>query len=233
MNKKDIKILLAEDDPNLGFVVQDSLKSQGYQVTLCEDGISGLKEFNNEHHHLCILDIMMPKKDGYALAEDIRSINSDVPIIFLTAKSLKDDVIKGFKTGADDYVIKPFSMEELSLRIEAILRRSGNTDSDSNTASIFEIGLYTLEYKNLYLAGPSAERSLTRREADVLRLLCINQNELLTREMVLNIVWGNDDYFSGRSLDVFISRLRKYLSDDAKLKIINVHGEGFRLEVKK
>ncbi len=233
MNKKDIKILLAEDDPNLGFVVQDSLKSQGYQVTLCEDGISGLKEFNNEHHHLCILDIMMPKKDGYALAEDIRSINSDVPIIFLTAKSLKDDVIKGFKTGADDYVIKPFSMEELSLRIEAILRRSGNTDSDSNTASIFEIGLYTLDYKNLSLAGPSAERSLTRREADVLRLLCINQNELLTREMVLNIVWGNDDYFSGRSLDVFISRLRKYLSDDAKLKIINVHGEGFRLEVKK
>lgn len=232
MDKKDIKILLAEDDPNLGFVVQDSLTSQGYQVTLCEDGISGLKEFNKEHHHICILDIMMPKKDGYALAEDIRSINADVPIIFLTAKSLKDDVIKGFKTGADDYVIKPFSMEELSLRIEAILRRSGNSGSDDKKASTFELGKYTLDYKNLSLAGPAAERSLTRREADVLRLLCINQNELLTREMVLNIVWGNDDYFSGRSLDVFISRLRKYLSDDDNLKIINVHGEGFRLEVK-
>ena len=231
MTTNKINILFAEDDPNLGFVVQDSLKSEGYNVTLCEDGISGIQEFHKSNYDLCILDIMMPKKDGFTLAKDIRDKDNDVPIIFLTAKSLKEDVIKGFKIGADDYIIKPFSIDELLLRIKAILKRTQSGDTSPTQGKEFEIGKYTLDYKNLVLKGPTEEKTLTRKEADVLKLLCINQNQLLTREMVLNIVWGNDDYFSGRSMDVFISRLRKYLSEDEQVKIANVHGEGFRLEI--
>jgi len=235
MDKNKINILLAEDDPNLGFVVKDTLESEGYKVTLCEDGISGIQAFHQAKFDLCILDIMMPKKDGFALADDIRKSNELVPIIFLTAKSMKEDVIKGFKKGADDYVIKPFSIEELLLRIEAILKRTYSTGKEQNLLAgrhgLFKIGSYELDHNNLILKSTSGEKTLTRKEADVLRLLCINQNKLLTREMVLNIVWGNDDYFSGRSMDVFISRLRKYLAEDPNLKITNVHGEGFRLDI--
>jgi len=230
--KSKIKILLAEDDPNLGFVVKDSLEGEGFEVTLCTDGIHGIQQFQKTSHDICVLDIMMPRKDGFSLAKDIRKLDDDMPIIFLTAKSLKEDIIKGFMHGADDYVVKPFSIEELSLRIKAVLRRTkaeGEGDSDRNN---FKIGKYKLDYMDLKLEGPGEERKLTRKEADVLKMLSMNQNKLLTREILLNVVWGNDDYFSGRSMDVFISRLRKYLSEDENVKINNIHGEGFRLEVR-
>ena len=227
-----IKLLIAEDDPNLGFVIKDSLEGEGYDVTLCTDGIQGIQQFQKATYDMCLLDIMMPKKDGFSLARDIRNLDDNMPILFLTAKSLKEDVIKGFMHGADDYVIKPFSIEELSMRIKAILKRTrSETESESNRDN-FKIGQYELDYPDLKLKGPGEERKLTRKEADVLKMLSMNQNKLLTREILLNVVWGNDDYFSGRSMDVFISRLRKYLSDDENVKINNINGEGSRLEVR-
>ncbi|MBL4578673.1 MAG: response regulator transcription factor [Flavobacteriales bacterium] len=230
--KSKIKILIAEDDPNLGYVVKDSLETEGYAVTLCTDGINGIQQFQKAEYDICILDIMMPRKDGFSLAKDIRNLNEEMPIIFLTAKSLKEDVIKGFTHGADDYVIKPFSIEELSMRIKAILKRTKSEPNGESNRNNFKIGLYQLDYRDLKLQGPGEERKLTRKEADVLKMLSMNQNKLLTREILLNVVWGNDDYFSGRSMDVFISRLRKYLSEDENVKINNIHGEGFRLEVR-
>lgn len=230
--KEKIRILLAEDDPNLGFVVKDSLEGEGYNVTLCKDGIHAIQQFQKASFDICVLDIMMPRKDGFSLAKDIRKLNDDMPIVFLTAKSLKEDIIKGFMHGADDYVVKPFSIEELSHRIKAILRRTKSEEGSESERNNFKIGKYKLDYMDLKLTGPKEERKLTRKEADVLKVLSMNQNKLLTREMLLNVVWGNDDYFSGRSMDVFISRLRKYLSDDENVKINNIHGEGFRLEVR-
>lgn len=230
--KNKIKILIAEDDPNLGFVVKDSLEGEGYEVTLSTDGIHGLQQFQKAKYDICILDIMMPRKDGFSLAKDIRNLDEEIPIVFLTAKSLKEDVIKGFMHGADDYVIKPFSIEELSMRIKAILKRTNSEKGGETNRNSFKIGQYQLDYLDLTLKGPSEERKLTRKEADVLKILSMNQNKLLTREILLNVVWGNDDYFSGRSMDVFISRLRKYLADDENVKISNIHGEGFRLEVR-
>ena len=230
--KEKIKILLAEDDPNLGFVVKDSLEGEGFEVTLCTDGIHGIQQFQKASYDICVLDIMMPRKDGFSLAKDIRKLDDDMPIVFLTAKSLKEDVIKGFMHGADDYVVKPFSIEELSHRIKAILRRTKSEGERESSRNNFKIGKYKLDYMDLKLEGPKEERKLTRKEADVLKMLSMNQNKLLTREILLNVVWGNDDYFSGRSMDVFISRLRKYLADDDNVKISNIHGEGFRLEVR-
>ena len=230
--KEKIKILIAEDDPNLGYVVKDSLEGEGFDVTLCTDGIHGIQQFQKTTYDICVLDIMMPKKDGFSLAKDIRNLDENMPIIFLTAKSLKEDVIKGFMHGADDYVIKPFSIEELSMRIKAILRRTRSEEEGESSRDNFIIGQYELIYKDLQLKGPHEDRKLTRKEADVLKILSMNQNKLLTREILLNVVWGNDDYFSGRSMDVFISRLRKYLSQDPNVKINNIHGEGFRLEVR-
>ncbi|MBL4657689.1 MAG: response regulator transcription factor [Flavobacteriales bacterium] len=230
--KEKIKILLAEDDPNLGFVVKDSLEGEGFEVTLCTDGIHGIQQFQKASYDICVLDIMMPRKDGFSLAKDIRKLDDAMPIVFLTAKSLKEDVIKGFMHGADDYVVKPFSIEELSHRIKAILRRTKSEGERESSRNNFTIGKYKLDYMDLKLEGPKEERKLTRKEADVLKMLSMNQNKLLTREILLNVVWGNDDYFSGRSMDVFISRLRKYLADDDNVKISNIHGEGFRLEVR-
>ncbi len=226
-------ILLVEDDQNLGFVVQDTLKRKGYTVHLCRDGKEGLKRFNEHTYDLCVLDVMLPHKDGFSLAEDIRHTNSQVPIVFLTAKSQTEDRIAGFKAGGDDYLTKPFSHEELILRIEAILRRTQGKGDDSRDRERFEVGAYTFDHLNLVLSHPTEERKLTKKEAEVLRLLCMHQDQVLPRELVLNMVWGDDTYFLGRSLDVFISRLRKYLKLDPNVRIANVHGVGFKLQVDK
>lgn len=224
-------ILLVEDDQNLGFVIQDALKRKGYTVHLCRDGKEGLHKFNEQAYDLCVLDVMLPSKDGFSLAEDIRTVNAMVPIVFLTAKSQTEDRIAGFKAGGDDYLTKPFSHEELILRIEAILRRTHGKADDPRDRDRFEIGTYTFDHRNLILSHPTEERKLTKKEAEVLRLLCMHQDQVLARELVLNMVWGDDTYFLGRSLDVFISRLRKYLKADPSVQIVNVHGVGFKLVV--
>ncbi|HMQ77841.1 MAG TPA: response regulator transcription factor [Flavobacteriales bacterium] len=224
-------ILLVEDDPNLGFVIQDALARKGYTVHLCRDGKEGLRYFNSHTYDLCVLDVMLPQKDGFSLAEDIRITNEQVPIVFLTAKSQTEDRIAGFKAGGDDYLTKPFSHEELVLRIEAILRRTKGKGEDKRQRERFELGSYLFDHRDLSLKHPGGDRKLTRKEADVLRLLCMHQDQVLPRELVLNMVWGDDTYFLGRSLDVFISRLRKYLKADASVQIVNVHGVGFKLQV--
>lgn len=231
MSQNKATILLVEDDQNLGFVIQDALKRKGYTVHLCRDGKEGLKYFNEHVYDLCVLDVMLPQKDGFSLAEDIRLVNAQVPIVFLTAKSQTEDRIAGFKAGGDDYLTKPFSHEELVLRIEAILRRTKGTASDPRSREVFTIGSYSFDHRNLLLKHPDEERKLTKKEADVLRLLCMHRDQVLPRELVLNMVWGDDTYFLGRSLDVFISRLRKYLKLDPTVQIMNVHGVGFKFQV--
>jgi len=228
------KILLVEDDPNLSLVLQDYLEMMNYDITLCRNGKEGLESFRKNKFNLCILDIMMPVMDGFTLAEEIKKISEAVPIVFLTAKSLKEDRIRGFRLGCDDYIMKPFSTEELSLRIQAILKRcmaQANTNAREEEP-IYQIGLYLFDHKNMILRIESKERVLTRKENALLKLLYENRNKLLTRETALKSVWGNDDYFIGRSMDVFITKLRKYLQDDPSILITNVHGTGFKLEIK-
>jgi DNA-binding response OmpR family regulator len=220
-------ILLVEDDMNLGFVIQDILKIQGYRVHLCKDGKEGLQQFNSEEYDLCLLDVMMPKKDGFSLAEDIRKTNEDVPIVFLTAKGMTEDKIKGFKLGGDDYITKPFSHDELTLRINAILKRSQKTKNTQQNDLKISLGQYTFDHRNYTL-----EFELTKKEADILKLLCEHQEQVLERELIANMVWGDDSYFVGRSMDVFITKLRKYLKDDPRISITNIHGVGFKLECK-
>ncbi len=227
-----IKILLVEDDPNLSLVLQDYLEMLDYDIKLCKDGEEGLKAFKRHRFDLCIFDIMMPKKDGFSLAEDVRELNQSIPIIFLTAKSLKEDRIKGFQVGCDDYITKPFSTEELSLRIKAILKRCQIYQADQQEVdTIFEIGIFSFDSKNMILSSPGFEQSLTRKEAGLLKLLCQHKNQLLSREFALKAIWGENDYFIGRSMDVFIAKLRKYLKSDPNISISNVHGTGFKLEV--
>ncbi|MCE2997331.1 MAG: response regulator transcription factor [Cyclobacteriaceae bacterium] len=221
------KILLVEDDPNLGFVIKDNLIHKGYQTTLCTNGEEGLQMFLDRSFDICILDVMMPKKDGFSLAQSIREKNTEVPILFITAKSMLEDKINGFHAGGDDYIVKPFSMEELYLRIEVFLRRTKST----TTESCFELGQFTFDWHTLTLKHSSGSKTLTQKEAEVLKLLCANKERVMKREEILTTVWGDDDYFMGRSLDVFISKLRKYLKEDPKVEIVNYHGVGFRLEV--
>ena len=231
--KQDIHILLAEDDANLGFVVQDNLKSNGYQVTLCSDGEIALKTFASEHFDLCILDVMMPKRDGFEVAETIRDVNKEVPIIFLTAKTMQEDKVKGFTLGADDYITKPFDFQEFILRVESILRRTKVlTQKVEETIESYTIGEYMFDVKNQLLNHPKEEKRLTKKETRILSFLCEHLNDIAPRELILKNIWGTDDYFSGRSMDVFISKLRKYLSADEKIQISNIHGVGFKLEVK-
>jgi DNA-binding response OmpR family regulator len=230
---KQAKILLIEDDPNLSEVLRDYLELQGYEIDRSFDGEDGLNTFYRSNYDLCLVDVMMPKKDGFSLAEDIRKVNKEIPIIFITAKSFKDDRIQGFKIGCDDYICKPFSTEELSLRIQAVLKRCQSRELQTNILSqeLFHLGSYSFDYANMSLKSPEQQRMLTRKEADLLRLLVINKNNLLKRETALKVVWGDDDYFNGRSMDVFLTKLRKYLADDPKITITNVHGTGFKLEI--
>ncbi len=228
MNQK-IKILLVEDDFNLGFVIQDQLKSEGYNVELATDGIEGLKKFNSEKFHLCILDVMMPKKDGITLAKDIRKVDKQTPILFLTAKNQTEDKVEGFKAGGDDYLTKPFSTEEFLLRVKAILKRV-NVIQEQEVKTTFSIGSISFDTENFKLIySDGEEKKLTKKEAKILHLLVENKNKVLTRDIVLNTVWGQDDYFVGRSLDVFITKLRKYLKIDEHVSIDNIHGVGFKL----
>ncbi|WP_070137810.1 response regulator transcription factor [Crocinitomix algicola] len=225
-----IKILLVEDDYNLGFVIQDQLKSEGYDVTLCTDGVEGLKTFNEGKFQMCILDVMMPKKDGITLAQDIRKVDHKIPILFLTAKNQVEDRIAGFKAGGDDYLTKPFSTEEFQLRIKAILKRV-NLIEDDGVQTQYQLGSILFDSENFKLIFPDqTEKKLTKKEAKILKLLAQNRNKVLTRDIVLNAVWGQDDYFVGRSLDVFITKLRKYLKSDESVSINNIHGVGFKLE---
>ena len=225
--KKKIKLLLVEDDPNLGTLLKDYLDAKGHQCILRTNGEDGYKSFTNEAFDFVILDVMMPVKDGFSLAKDIRGIDQKVPILFLTAKSLSEDKLKGFETGADDYMTKPFSMEELMARITAILRRSSaNLNQDD---SKFTIGDFSFDTKLQILKSNNENQKLTTKESDLLKLLCKNENAVLERNHALKAVWGDDNYFNGRSMDVYIAKLRKYLKSDQRIQIINVHGKGFKL----
>ncbi|MEY3050047.1 MAG: hypothetical protein RL365_2085 [Bacteroidota bacterium] len=226
-----ISILLAEDDINLGFVIADQLRAEGYHVSLTTDGVEALKRFNEQLYHLCIFDVMMPKKDGFTLARDIRQINSDVPILFLTAKSMTEDKIEGFNAGGDDYLTKPFSVEELNLRIKSLLKRV-NIRTEIPEDKVFSVSTFIFDTENLTLTLNGTTQSLTKKEAQILKILCKFKNQVLPREVILNAVWGQDDYFVGRSLDVFITKLRKYLKEDERIQILNIHGVGFKLEIK-
>jgi DNA-binding response OmpR family regulator len=223
------KILYVEDDKTLSFITRENLERKGYLITFCEDGEQAMKIFRVDNFDLCLLDVMIPKIDGFTLAQEIRKINKDIPIIFLTAKSLQEDKIHGLMIGADDYIVKPFSIEELNLKIEIFLKRKF-ISGDSGSNQIFNIGKLKLDFNNLRLISPGQDIRLTYREAELLRLLVINKNTLLKRENILKSLWKEDDYFLGRSMDVFISRLRKYLKSDQSLKIENVHGIGFILK---
>ena len=220
-------ILYVEDDESLGFVTRDNLELKGYEITHCTDGQQAMDIVKQTQFDLCLLDVMLPEIDGFTLATEIRKRDTHIPILFLTAKSLKEDRIHGLKLGADDYITKPFSIEELILKIEVFLRRSKNIGG--NISQIFQIGQFELDSRNLSLSGVEAKRKLTQREADLLRFLIENKNQVVQRSVILEKLWGENDYFLGRSLDVFISRLRKYLKADSSLKIENIHGVGFRL----
>lgn len=222
------KLLLAEDDENLGLLLKEYLIAKGYQANLYPDGEAAYKGFMREHFDICILDIMMPKKDGFTLAKDIRIVNPDIPIIFLTAKNMKDDVLEGFKIGADDYITKPFSMEELIMRIEAILRRT-SLESQSNAQPVFTLGRYTFDTRKQILSQGDDVVKLTTKESDLLKLLCQNANKILERNYALRSIWIDDNYFNARSMDVYITKLRKHLKDEPGVEIINVHGKGYKL----
>ena len=225
-----IKILLVEDDANLGSLLQEYLIAKGYDCQLETDGDKGIKAFLKNEFDLCALDVMMPIKDGFTLAKEIRNTNKEVPIIFLTAKSLKEDKIEGFQSGADDYLTKPFSMEELLLRIKAILRRTNGASTVKQELKYFEIGSLSFDYDRRVLKGKEDPgQILTSKEADLLKLLCENTNDVLERNVALNKIWKDDSYFNARSMDVYITKLRKYLKADPKLEIVNMHGRGFKL----
>ncbi|MDB0011761.1 response regulator transcription factor [Crocinitomicaceae bacterium] len=228
----DVKILLVEDDTNLGYVIKDQLTSKGYTVDLCVDGEIALKTYKTDKFDLCILDVMMPKLDGFSLAKSIRVLNKNIPILFLSARSMTEDRIEGFKVGGDDYLTKPFSMEELQLRINSLLRRSNTTPSDTEN-ELVQIGEYYFSLENFTLKHPNFTKTLTRKEAEILTILSVQINKVVERDFVLKSVWGQTDYFVGRSLDVFVTKLRKYLSEDKNIQISNIHGIGFKLEVKK
>lgn len=225
------KILLVEDDENLGYILKDYLEMIGYWVDLQKNGIDGLRSFTINTFDICILDVMLPYKDGFTLAEEIRAKDRQVPIIFLTAKQMKEDKIRGFQVGADDYITKPFSSEELSFRIEAILRRIQYQPEDVEEPQLFKIGLFEFNFVDQQLSFKGEKRNLTKKEAEVLKLLCLNKNKLVRREKVLKNVWGKDDYFMGRSMDVYITKLRKYLKSDPNVSIMNIHGAGFKLDI--
>jgi len=229
MQNPKAKILLAEDDLSLGYVIKDNLIEAGYEVVLCPDGQSAIDKFDKDEFDICLLDIMMPNKDGFAVAKKIRQQSDLIPVIFLTAKSLEEDKIKGFLSGADDYIIKPFSMQELLMRIDVFLRRSKQMYSAKTV--IFDIGDLHFSYTDLKLNIGKEVFNLTQKEADLLKFLCEHSNRILKREEVLLHVWGKDDYFLGRSMDVFITKLRKYFKSDPKVNLETIHGVGFRFNV--
>lgn len=227
------KILLVEDDPNLGMLLQDYLQLKGkFDVVLCKDGEEGLREFTKNSYDLLILDVMMPKKDGFTLGKEIRKMNTDVPIIFATAKGMIEDKTQAFNLGGDDYITKPFRIEELLLRITALLKRTATSEKkEEDKQTIFQIGKYNFDFTMQLITIGDNTQKLSTKEAELLRLLCLRKNEVLTREEALLNIWHDDNYFNGRSMDVFLSKIRKYLKDDPSVEIINVHGKGYKLLV--
>ncbi len=221
------RILLCEDDENLGMLLREFLQAKGFYADLCPDGDKGYKTFLKGQYDLCVLDVMMPKKDGFTLAQEIRNVNAEVPIIFLTAKTLKDDVLEGFKLGADDYLTKPFSMEELVSRIGAILRRvRGKKDRE---ITMYKIGKYTFDTQKQTLNFEGNITKLTTKESELLALLCSHSNDILERNFALKSIWIDDNYFNARSMDVYITKLRKHLKQDPAVEIMNIHGKGYKL----
>lgn len=224
------KILLVEDDPNFGTVLKDYLMLNDYNVTLAKDGIEGLIMFKNEDFDICILDVMMPRKDGFSLAKDIRATNTDIPIIFLTAKTMKEDVLKGYQVGADDYLNKPFDSEVLLYKIKAILTRKESEEHQEDEAFEFKIGGFDFNSKLRHLSYKNSEPiKLSPKESKLLRMLTVYKNDVMPRELALTKIWRDDNYFTSRSMDVYIAKLRKYLKEDPTVEILNIHGEGFRL----
>jgi len=228
MNTEKTKILLAEDDENLGSLLKEYLQAKSYETHWLSDGEKAYKSFEKNRYDICILDIMMPNKDGITLAREIRMIDPEMPIIFLTAKSMKEDVLEGFSVGADDYMTKPFSMEELIYRMEAILRRTQGTGKQ-NKQTEFDVGRYHFDANKQLLTLDSKSSKLTTKESELLRLLCNNANNVLERNFALKSIWIDDNYFNARSMDVYITKLRKYLKEDPAVEILNIHGKGYKL----
>ncbi len=221
------KILLCEDDENLGMLLREYLQAKGYTTDLMPDGDAGYKAFMKNKYDICVLDVMMPKKDGFTLAQEIRQVNAEIPILFLTAKTLKEDILEGFKIGADDYMTKPFSMEELLLRIEAILRRVKGKKSKEGV--VYKMGRFTFDtQKQLLIMGDTVTK-LTTKESELLSLLCAHANDILERNHALKTIWIDDNYFNARSMDVYITKLRKHLKADPSIEIINIHGKGYKI----
>jgi two-component system OmpR family response regulator len=230
MEGKKPKILLCEDDPNLGMVLKNYLELSDFDVTLERDGRLGLAAFQRERFDLCLLDIMMPHMDGFTLAEEIRDVDPDIPLFFLSAKTMKEDIIQGYKLGADDYITKPFDSEVLLLKMKAILKRNDDLNKEADNKE-FEMGSYHFNPKLRELAHKGLTQTLSPKENELLKMLAEHMNDLLPREQALKKIWGSDTYFNGRSMDVYIAKLRKYLKDDSNIEIVNIHGNGFRLVV--
>ena len=224
-----LKILLCEDDENLGMLLREYLQAKGFQATLCQDGEAGYKEFMKSKFDIAVLDVMMPKKDGFTLAQEIRQANAEITVILLTARTLQDDILEGSKLGADDYITKPFSMEELVLRIEAILRRVRG--KKNKEATVYHIGRFVFDTQKQLLTIGEKQTKLTTKENELLALLCSHANEILQRDYALKTIWIDDNYFIACSMDVYITKLRKHLKDDDQIEIINIHGKGYKLIV--
>jgi two-component system OmpR family response regulator len=228
------KILLVEDDQNFGIVLREFLTLNDFDVTLAKNGMEGFEKFKKDNFDLCILDVMMPYKDGYTLAKEIREKNKDVPLIFLTAKSMKEDVLKGYKVGADDYLNKPFDSDVLLMKVKAIIQRKAAENKNEPAKFEFQIGNFLLNSKLRYLKlGDNEPTKLSPKESELLKMMATYENDLMPRELALTKIWREDNYFTSRSMDVYIAKLRKYLKEDPNVEILNIHGEGFRLVVKK
>ncbi len=238
MASVNYKILLVEDDQNFGDVLRSYLEMHDYDVTLATDGVLGLEAFKKGHYDLCVFDVMMPRKDGFTLAREIRERNQEIPIIFLTAKTMKEDVLQGFKIGADDYIAKPFNSEELLLRIQAVLKRVNKAPDPRDDQREYHIGRYHFNFPLRILtlrnsaAGEENQRKLSPKEADLLKLFCKYLNDVTPRSEALTKIWHEDNYFTARSMDVFVTKLRQYLAKDPAIEIVNIHGNGFQLLVK-
>jgi len=228
------KILLVEDDQNFGDVLRSYLEMHDFEVVLATDGDAGFEQFKKDKFDLCIFDVMMPKKDGFTLAKEVRAVQQDIPVVFLTAKTLKEDVLEGFRIGADDYITKPFNSEELLYRVRAVIRRSGKKSEQEEDQREFIIGDYHFDFplRILTYTGDGSKEKLSPKEAQLLRLFCFRINDVLQRSEALTKIWNDDNYFTARSMDVFITKIRKYLSRDPKIQIENIHGNGFRMYIK-
>ncbi|HEY6082548.1 MAG TPA: response regulator transcription factor [Chitinophagaceae bacterium] len=232
MDEHKSNILLAEDDSNLGMVLKNYLELNDYEVELCRDGILALAAFRREKFDLCLLDVMMPNMDGFTLAEEIRNVDPEIPLFFLSAKGMKDDIVQGYKLGADDYITKPFDSELLLLKIKAILKRNQELNNKEDEQVEFDLGEFHFNTRLRTLISKKESHTLSPKENELLRMLCEHQNDLLPRDAALKKIWGSDTYFNGRSMDVYIAKLRKYLREDPDIEIVNIHGNGFRLVVK-